>query len=89
MKGNRTGILFNNQMADFSIPGTTSVFGLPASPSNFIKPGKMPMSSMAPSIFLSENGTPVFVSGGSGGTQITSQIAAVSFFFCSFELILC
>lgn len=32
-----TGILLNNQMADFSTPGQLNVFGYPPSPSNFIR----------------------------------------------------
>jgi len=78
VKGKRTGILFNNEMDDFSTPGTINAFGVPASPSNFIVPGKRPQSSMCPSIFLAPDGTPAFIIGGSGGTTITTQVAAVT-----------
>lgn len=52
-----TGIVLNNEMDDFSIPmkfvGDRNV-PLPA-PANFIRPGKRPLSSMAPTIVLKVN----------------------------------
>ena len=39
VRGRRTGILFNNEMDDFSTPGHTNAYGLPPSPNNFIVPG--------------------------------------------------
>lgn len=78
VRGKRTGILFNDEMDDFSTPDTVNDHGVPASPSNYIKPRKMPMSSMAPAIILNKEGKMVFVSGASGGTRITSAIAFVS-----------
>ena len=51
-----TGVLLNNEMADFSLPDrpgrNRSIFEPPPAPSNFIRPGKRPMSSMAPTVIL-------------------------------------
>ncbi|XP_026810361.1 glutathione hydrolase 1 proenzyme-like isoform X2 [Rhopalosiphum maidis] len=66
-----TGIIFNNQMNDFSTPGVSNHYGIPSSPSNFIKPGKRPMSSMCPTIFTDENGDFVLAAGAAGGSKIT------------------
>ena len=50
VKGVRTGILFNNEMDDFSIPDTSNLYAISPSPKNFIVPGKRPASSMSPTI---------------------------------------
>jgi len=64
-------------MDDFSTPGTRNSFGVPASPSNYIEPGKRPMSSMCPTIVLDDNGSTVFVFGAAGGTMIPTATAFV------------
>ena len=78
VRGKRTGIIFNDEMDDFSIPGTSNTHKIKASPSNYIEPRKMPMSSMTPSIILDSSGKVMYVSGASGGSRITSNTGFVS-----------
>ena len=71
-----SGIILNDQMDDFSSPNITNSFGIPPSPLNFIKPNKIPMSSMCPSIIIrNENGKIELVIGAEGGSQILSSLA--------------
>jgi len=55
---------------DFSIPGTSNAFGYIPSPSNYIRPGKRPLSSISPTIVEHANGTLYFVVGAAGGSRI-------------------
>lgn len=66
-----TGVIMNNEMNDFSIPNSSNAFGYVPSPSNFIRPGKRPLSSISPTMvdFLA-NGTLYFVVGAAGGSRI-------------------
>ena len=76
--GERTGMVLNNQMDDFSTPGSTNAFGFQASPSNYIEPGKRPMSSMSPTVILNRRtGDVAMVIGGTGGSRIISGMANV------------
>jgi gamma-glutamyltranspeptidase/glutathione hydrolase/leukotriene-C4 hydrolase len=66
-------------MDDFSTPNTTNTFGVPASPANYIMPGKRPVSSMAPLIIIEKQNQRIQqVLGASGGTRITTSIAQVA-----------
>lgn len=67
-------------MDDFAVPGKKNAYDVPPSPANFIKPRKMPLSSMCPSIMLDENRNVELVIGAAGGTKITSSVAYVRLF---------
>lgn len=68
-----TGIIMNNEMNDFSIPGSSNAFGYVPSPSNYIRPGKRPLSSISPTIAEFANGTLYFVIGAAGGSRIITS----------------
>lgn len=61
-------ILLNNQMDDFS-PNPKSV--------NAPEPGKIPLSSMSPTIILDAGGRPFMTLGGAGGRKILTEVAQV------------
>ena len=61
-------ILVNNQMDDFS-PDPNSV--------NAPEPGKIPLSSMSPTIILDPQGRPFMTVGGAGGRMILTEVAQV------------
>ena len=68
-----TGVILNNQMNDFSIPGRNNSFAYPPSPANFIRPHKRPLSSLTPTIVEhAGNGSLYYVVGAAGGSRIIS-----------------
>lgn len=77
-RSTRTGIIYNNEMDDFSTPGKKNAYGVEPSESNMISPGKRPQSSTAPSLFLDKDGSARLVIGASGGTKITTAISLVT-----------
>ncbi|KAH7923720.1 gamma-glutamyltranspeptidase [Leucogyrophana mollusca] len=65
-----TGIILNDEMDDFSTPGSPNGFGLWPSPYNYPEPGKRPLSSTAPTIIENADGSFYLAIGGSGGSRI-------------------
>jgi gamma-glutamyltranspeptidase / glutathione hydrolase len=73
-----TGILLNNEMGDFNKkPGYTSPSGDIGTPANVIAPGKRMLSSMAPTIATSKDGSVVLVTGSPGGRTIINTVLNV------------
>jgi len=75
-----TGVIMNNEMNDFSIPGVSNAFGFIPSPANFIRPGKRPLSSISPVIVehLNAHNSPsaFYVAiGAAGGSRIITATA--------------
>ncbi|ORX52317.1 gamma-glutamyltranspeptidase [Hesseltinella vesiculosa] len=66
-----TGIILNDEMDDFSIPGVPNDFGLYPSADNYIAPGKRPLSSITP-VIVEQDGHFELALGGSGGSQIAT-----------------
>uniref|UniRef100_A0A1A9X250 Gamma-glutamyltransferase n=1 Tax=Glossina brevipalpis TaxID=37001 RepID=A0A1A9X250_9MUSC len=74
VRSQQTGIILNDEMDDFSTPGVINTYGIPASPANYVKPGKIPMSSTCPSIVLDKFGHIQLMVGGAGGSKITTGV---------------
>ena len=72
-----TGIIYNNEMADFDTPDNNIVDGISPSPFNFPAPGKRPFSSMSPAILIDGDGKVKLVIGASGGKRITTAVSLV------------
>ncbi|KAI0380334.1 gamma-glutamyltranspeptidase [Hypomontagnella monticulosa] len=65
-----TGVIMNDEMNDFSIPGSSNAFGYLPSPANFVRPGKRPLSSISCTIVETAEGKLYFVIGAAGGSRI-------------------
>ncbi len=74
-----TGFFLNNEMDDFSSkPGTPNLYGLVQGARNDIRPGKRPLSSMAPTI-VTKKGVLFMVTGSPGGSRIpTITLSTIS-----------
>ena len=76
-RSNLTGIIYNNQMADFDNPNDTEIDGVYPSVVNFPEPGKRPFSSMSATILTDNKGDVQLVIGASGGKRITTAVSLV------------
>lgn len=56
IRSQSTGIIFNDEMDDFSVPGEPNKDNVSPSPNNFAIPGNNPISSMIPTIVVDRNG---------------------------------
>lgn len=69
-----TGMLLNNEMADFAAsPGSSNAFGLVEHEANRIEGGKRPLSSMSPTLVL-RDGAPWMATGSPGGSVIITTV---------------
>lgn len=77
--GDRTGLLFNSGLDDFSFPGRNNYFDLPPAVANRVAPGKQAISSMAPIIVTDrrQGGGVRVVAGAAGGTQIPTVLVSL------------
>lgn len=76
-----TGVLWNDQMDDFAVaPGVANAYGIAGSEANAVAAGKVPLSSMAPTLVF-EAGTPTgplrMVVGSPGGPRIPTTVIQV------------
>jgi len=73
-----TGILLNSQMDDFdAAPGAPNAYGLVGTGANAVAPGKVPLSSMAPTLLFDGEGRLLLAVGSPGGSTIPSTVAQV------------
>ena len=67
------GFLLNNEMDDFSVkPGAPNIYGVVGADANEIRPNKRMLSSMTPTIILSDNKVQMVVGSPGGSTIFTS-----------------
>jgi gamma-glutamyltranspeptidase/glutathione hydrolase len=72
-----TGILLNNEMDDFAAkPGAPNLYGLVGGEANAILPGKIPLSSMTPTLVF-KNDRLMMVLGSPGGPRIITTVLQI------------
>jgi gamma-glutamyltranspeptidase / glutathione hydrolase len=72
------GFVLNDEMNDFdAAPGTANVFGAVGTGVDGPAPGKIPLSSMAPTLVFDPQGRLWLAVGSSGGTAIPTAVAQV------------
>lgn len=72
-----TGLLLNNEMDDFAAkPGVPNAFGLVQSKAAAVGPGRRPLSSMTPTIYV-RDGKAALAVGASGGPRIITATLQV------------
>ncbi len=76
-----TGVLWNDEMDDFSVaPGVPNTYGVVGSEANAVAPGKVPVSSMTPTLVFegATTDSPVrLVVGSPGGPRIPTTVAQI------------
>ena len=75
-----TGMLLNDEMDDFSVqPGVPNIYGLVYGENNAVAPGRIPVSSMSPTlVFQKDRPDRVLLAvGGSGGAYIPTGVIQV------------
>ncbi len=71
-----TGILLNDEMDDFDqAPGVANAYGLSGRGPNAVAPGKIPLSSMAPTLVFDPDGRLALAVGAAGGARIPTAVA--------------
>ena len=74
----KTGVLLNNEMDDFAAaPDAPNLFGLVGGEANSVQPGKIPLSSMTPTIVLKDGVVKLAVGAPGGSTIITTVLQAI------------
>jgi len=71
-----TGVLLNDEMDDFAVaPGVMNAFDVRGGSENAPGPGKVPLSSMAPTFVFTPGGDLRLVLGAAGGSTIPTTVA--------------
>lgn len=74
----KTGVLLNNEMDDFAAaPDAPNLFGLVGGEANSVQPGKIPLSSMTPTLVLKDGAVRLAVGAPGGSTIITTVLQAI------------